>query len=974
MEEGFRSINTCKEGRVELDLNVEPMEETENTFVKTDTVSHQKYDFQPLEIKLEGRGSLVNVKSENGACLAASATACVEESKCIRCDGDVVRECNLDGNRYLPIMSNGSGRVKEEPYTSQQVYVRKEKLKSHDDFYESGQVEKRVTGRKRKNAENYQGYNEEAKRKKDNHESSKDKTGNLGMGLRSKMNHKSPAETQLMEAIEEDHKLDIDQPQEAIKGSKKVKGRRGRPPKIRDNDKIAPRISKDKKKVNERLGRPPKTPSQEGSSEMVTVRKDLEHESKEKHSYNNQDGNTIKSSNMSIKLKEVDGGRRAQRQVVRDQIVDILIKSGWTIEYRPRQAREYRDAVYVDGSGRTHWSITFAYKRLKDKVDAGAADAKTLSAFTVIPEEVLEILSRKTRGKKEKSVKNGKGSKSVKNPKSKEKLNNKPKFRDRSLKKTVKTNVHSPDHHTSKKGSARSKRDGRSRKSYALLARRSEEMSADQEGEGFVVYDGKRNLLSWMIDSGAIKSGSVVQYMNGEREEVMREGKINSDGICCCCCGQTFALFDFETHAGSTLCQPLKHICIESGCSLLQCLAESWRGKQEEYERMKFHGDVDADDDPNDDTCNICGDGGDLICCDGCPSTFHQNCLNIQKLPSGDWRCVYCSCKFCGTVAGDVDGHTTASDLPLCHLCEERFHFSCKQDETADNLDSMGLTLTFCGQECEKLYEGLQALLGVKHDMDEGFSWTVLHQSSVGKEDEIGRDNNMFKIECNSRLAVAFSVMDECFMPILDQRSKMNVIQNVVYNIGSNFKRLNFCGFYTVILEKGDDLVAAASIRLHGNVLAEMPFIGTRYKYRRQGMCRRLLCSIETALSSLGIKKLVIPAITELNETWTKVFGFMPLEESKRREMMHMSLIVFPGTDMLQKPVLKKHQGTEESHIMSPDAIAELNPKQKLDAIEALESHSTSLTSSHGSFLEDTPSDMKSGFESFVRQEGLKVQ
>ncbi|XP_023225799.1 chromodomain-helicase-DNA-binding protein Mi-2 homolog [Centruroides sculpturatus] len=53
--------------------------------------------------------------------------------------------------------------------------------------------------------------------------------------------------------------------------------------------------------------------------------------------------------------------------------------------------------------------------------------------------------------------------------------------------------------------------------------------------------------------------------------------------------------------------------------------------EQEEDEHMEF--------------CRVCKDGGELLCCDSCPSAYHTHCLNppLKNIPDGEWHCPRCS-------------------------------------------------------------------------------------------------------------------------------------------------------------------------------------------------------------------------------------------------------------------------------------------------------------------------------------------
>ncbi|XP_042040855.1 increased DNA methylation 1-like isoform X3 [Salvia splendens] len=436
-----------------------------------------------------------------------------------------------------------------------------------------------------------------------------------------------------------------------------------------------------------------------------------------------------------------------------------------------------------------------------------------------------------------------------------------------------------------------------------------------------------------MIDYGTVPLGGKVEYKRGKSKRMLIKGKITMDGICCDCCNITHTIRGFESHAEKTPGESFRNVYLDSENSLLQCLLDSW-GKHVETDKIGFVCVDMEGDDPNDDShrCNVCGDGGDLICCDSCPSTFHNSCLHIE-IPSGDWYCVYCSCKFCGTAcvstATSDDEQNLSSELLACRLCEEKFHLHCTNETIAEDFNDA--SNSFCGKQCLMILDRLQDFLGVTHEMGDEFSYTILQHRVIN--DDASLFGNSLKIESNSKLAIAFFVMDECFEPIIDERSGTNMVHSVVYSCGSNIRRLNYDGFYTFVLEKGGELVAAASIRIHGKQLAEMPFIGTRFMYRRQGMCSRLLCAVEKILSTLGVEKLVIPAISELNETWTKVFGFLPLEESMRQEMNYMSMIAFPGVDMLQKPV-SGQQSVRAENDSAAIGCVEIKPPEHDDGVK----------------------------------------
>uniref|UniRef100_A0ACD5TTV3 Uncharacterized protein n=1 Tax=Avena sativa TaxID=4498 RepID=A0ACD5TTV3_AVESA len=448
----------------------------------------------------------------------------------------------------------------------------------------------------------------------------------------------------------------------------------------------------------------------------------------------------------------------------------------------------------------------------------------------------------------------------------------------------------------------------------------------------------KHTILTWLIDAGVLKEKEKVFYVpgpelaaagnnsNGFASKVVT-GTVTRAGIHCSCCDTAMPLPGFTSHAGpgaaSEISQPPAWdlVLLMSGKPLLRCVQEAWdkerlktfraeekataaleqdreRSAQAKKKKLLFSGrkgslalegvNGGGGGDRSDDACGVCADGGQLLCCDSCPSTFHPECLGV-KVPEGSWVCHYCRCFVC-----------LASDgaLATCQKCARKYHQHCRPSLFAGH--EIG---PYCSETCNKMAAKLSDMVGATNAAGgDGFSWSLLKIQEGSSSDSSAAD--ITTLERNAKLAVALGVLDECFNPVKDRRTGIDMLHQAVYSLRSEFRRLSYEGFYTMVLEKDAEIISVALLRFHGSKLAEMPFAGTLPPYQRQGMMRRLVNAVDQVLLTLQVEKLVIPAVPEVVDTWKRSFGFAPVEPRLREDAKRLSTVVVTGTTLLQKSVV----------------------------------------------------------------------
>ncbi|XP_065847455.1 increased DNA methylation 1-like [Euphorbia lathyris] len=446
-------------------------------------------------------------------------------------------------------------------------------------------------------------------------------------------------------------------------------------------------------------------------------------------------------------------------------------------------------------------------------------------------------------------------------------------------------------------------------------------------------------ILCSLMDNNMVAEGAKVHYRPTKSRKKLTEGRITRDGIECDCCRKIFALTKFEAHAGSTNHRPAANIILEDGRSLADCqrllegesptlhlnlpkkkpsnmlrkktkanmlklnldLDLEIKGKQNTEKKMmkkkkkkmkkKQKKNKDLHEEVGDYMCSICRQEGDLILCDDCPSAFHKICLDMKDVPFGHWSCPFCCCDYCGCRKFNNSFVRKDGYVLRCEQCPVKVHVGCAKNRGMDwERENPGW---FCSNKCRDIYSNVQNLLGQSIVIGEdNLTWTLLKRRWPKSYE-------------NDKLNLALEVMHECFDPVTEFYTGRDLVEDVIFSKASDLHRVNFRRFYTILVEKDNQPVSVANLRISGEKVAEVPLVATRFDYRRLGMCRKLMGELEKQLIKLGVQKLVLPSAVTTLQTWTDGFGFSEMTDADRKQYFQYNFLDFQGTVMCHKVLTK---------------------------------------------------------------------
>lgn len=324
----------------------------------------------------------------------------------------------------------------------------------------------------------------------------------------------------------------------------------------------------------------------------------------------------------------------------------------------------------------------------------------------------------------------------------------------------------------------------------------------------------------------------------------------------------------------------------------------------------------------------------------------------------------------------------------VCDQCEREYHIGCLREQKMADLEALPKGKWFCRTDCERIHSVLQNLLTKEAEIVDDDLLTFVREKQKEKEEkekaekekekekeEGDKDNNVISDEDKEKdknvildkekekeknvisgedkekdkdvisemkfvllsgknvtrenrpmLTQTINIFHEGFDPIIDATSGRDFIPSMVY--GRKIWSQDFAGMLCAILTIDSNVVSAGTLRVFGQDIAELPIVATSKCNQGKGYFHVLFSCIERLLSSLNIKKLVLPAADEAKSIWTKL-GFQTIEPEELGDLRRRcsAMMTFKGTSMLQKDLTAKPQngGQVEGHVQKVDNIGDVD-------------------------------------------------
>ncbi|XP_068497919.1 uncharacterized protein [Phaseolus vulgaris] len=464
--------------------------------------------------------------------------------------------------------------------------------------------------------------------------------------------------------------------------------------------------------------------------------------------------------------------------------------------------------------------------------------------------------------------------------------------------------------------------------------------TSQKKGKGRITRKDLR-LHKLVFEKDGLPDGTTVgYYIHGKN---LLAGYKKGFGIVCSCCNNKVSPSQFEAHAGwASRRKPYVNIFTCNGLSLHDLSISLSQGR-------KFSTN------DNDDLCSICRDGGNLLCCDGCPRAFHIDCVPLPYVPSGTWYCRYCQNLFqkskcikfnendkaakqvedidpleqinqrcirivkefelggCG-LCRDQDFSTSFGPrtVIICDQCGKEYHIGCLKDHNMQNIEELPEGDWFCCSDCEHIKTTLVNLVasGEENLPIPLLSLIKKKYNDKGLEFGLGIDIKWrllnWKVgkseETRQLLSKVVAIFHERFSPIVHTTTGTDYIPTMLF--GRNIQGEDFSGMYCMLLTVNEVVVSAGVFRVFGTELAELPLVATVTDFQGQGYFQSLFSCIEGLLGSLKVKRFVLPSAAEAESIWTGKFGFTKLEQEEiNNYWKYYHMMIFQGTSLLQKQI-----------------------------------------------------------------------